>query len=83
MALDPQRAFVLGRRWDLLAWNRAANVVFDIDQEMPRHSRNLFWRLLTKPSIRHYPEWERHLGFVVSQFRADAARDPGDHGTVK
>src|SRR5438105_15654172 len=40
-ALDPHPAFVIGRRWDVLAWNRAAGWLFQFDDPCPPHSGNV------------------------------------------
>jgi transcriptional regulator with XRE-family HTH domain len=78
-ALDPNPAYVLGRRWDLLAWNSAADVVFAFGEIMPPHSRNLLWRIFTAPALReNHTDWERVTRGMIAQFRADSARYPGD-----
>ena len=78
-SLDPHPAYIMGRRWDLLAWNRAAALVFSFDTPMPPHTRNMMWRLFTNPLLRaRNPDWERVARFTVAQFRADYARYPGD-----
>src|SRR5919109_552367 len=40
-------AFVLGRRWDVVAWNEAARVVFGDYGQMTSRERNAVWRLFT------------------------------------
>lgn len=78
-SLDPHPAYILGRRWDALAWNRAAALVFSLDTPMQPHSRNMLWRIFTNPRLReHNPDWERVARFIVAQFRSDYARYPGD-----
>jgi len=77
--LDPAPAYVLGRRWDYLAWNRAAEHVFSLAQPVPPHPRNLVWRLFTDPASKaRYPEWERTARGVVMEFHTASARYPGD-----
>src|SRR5919201_3772884 len=41
--LGPNPAFVLGRRWDYLAWNKAACAVFGDLGKVPRSQRNHLW----------------------------------------
>ena len=78
-SLDPHPAYIMGRRWDALAWNRAAALVFSMDALTPPHSRNMLWRIFTNPRLReHNPNWERVARFTVAQFRSDYARYPGD-----
>ena len=43
-ALDPHLAFVIGRRWDALIWNRAADLLFHFQVPYPPHSGNYVWR---------------------------------------
>jgi hypothetical protein len=77
-ALNPHPAFVIGRRWDVLAWNRAAGLVFQFDEPCPPHTRNVLWRYLTRESRTIDPDWETRARSLVAQFRADYARYPGD-----
>jgi len=49
--LNPSPAYILGRRYDYLAWNRAADGLFSIsdviaDASSP-YARNMIWRLFT------------------------------------
>lgn len=52
-ALNPLPAFVIGRRWDVLTWNRAADLLFHFHEPYPPHSRNVVWRFFNAP--RHAP----------------------------
>jgi transcriptional regulator with XRE-family HTH domain len=79
-ALDPHPAYVLGKRWDLLKWNRAAELVFAFSAIAPPHSRNMVWRCFTSPELRSHRKWAQLARSVVAQFRADSARYPGDRG---
>jgi hypothetical protein len=76
--LNPHPAYVMGRRWDLLEWNRAAELVFSFSDIAPPHHRNLLWRIFTHPGLRAHKDWDKHAHAAVSQFRADSARYPGD-----
>ena len=78
-ALDPNPVYVIGRRWDLLAWNQAAEAVFHFSTIAPPHTCNLVWRVFTTPELmsdRAY--WEVVARRFVERFRADYARYPGD-----
>jgi transcriptional regulator with XRE-family HTH domain len=79
IALDPHPAYVLGRRWDLLAWNRAAELVFDFSNIAPPHSRNFVWRSFTSPVLRMHRQWDKLAQSLIAQFRADSAKYPGDN----
>jgi transcriptional regulator with XRE-family HTH domain len=77
--LGPNPAYVLGRRWDYLAWNRAASAVFGDFGLVPRASRNHVWMYFMNPARRElFPDWERGSRLMVAKFRADNARHIGD-----
>jgi transcriptional regulator with XRE-family HTH domain len=72
-------AFVLGRRWDYLAWNRAACALFGDFDKVPRAARNHLWLMFMDPGRREmFPDWERGAWRVVAKFRADSASHIGD-----
>lgn len=78
-ALNPHPAFVIGRRWDVLTWNRAADLLFHFHEPYPPHSRNVVWRFFQRAEARTFdPDWEIQAQNLVAQFRADYARYPGD-----
>jgi transcriptional regulator with XRE-family HTH domain len=76
--LNPTPAYVLGRRWDYLAWNQAADRLFAISDASSRYARNLVWRLFTNPTMRERPKWEQLARSTLAEFRAANARYPGD-----
>lgn len=80
--LNPSPAYILGRRYDYLAWNRAADALFAIsdilaDTSSP-HARNMLWRLFTSPTTRARPNWEMVARATLAEFRTASARYPGD-----
>lgn len=77
-ALNPHPAYVMGRRWDLLFWNQAADLVFSFSEIAPPHSRNFIWRSFTSPVLRRHQNWEQLAKGLMAQFRADSARYPDD-----
>ncbi|MHB1629108.1 MAG: helix-turn-helix transcriptional regulator [Bacilli bacterium] len=77
-SLNPHPAYVLGRRWDLLAWNQAAEFVFEFSDIAPPHSRNFLWRSFTHPNLLRHEHWHLRVPILVAQFRVDFARYPGD-----
>lgn len=77
--LDPHPAYVIGRRWDVLTWNRSAEHLLAFSTTPPPHPRNLVWRFFANPrQPRNNPHWEEVAKGVVAEFRADCARYPGD-----
>ncbi len=77
--LDPHPAFVLGPRWDYLAWNRAADYFWSISRMAPPHARNHIWQFFARLDGRlDHPGWEQYTRGMLAEFRADAARHAGD-----
>src|SRR6266702_7187320 len=72
-------AFVVGRRWDVVAWNEAARVVFGDFRQMTTFERNSVWQLFTSSTHRQLlVDWEGHARRLLAQFRATCGRYPGD-----
>lgn len=76
--LDPAPACVLGRRWDYLAWNHAADALFAISEAASPYERNRIWQLFTSPTARERPHWEQIARSTLAEFRTASARYPGD-----
>ena len=66
-----QPAYVTGRRRDLVAWNAAANDIFDFDA-LAQGERNILVSMLTVPRSRDLfgPGWAEEAQRMVAQFRA-------------
>src|SRR5579884_3894742 len=52
-ALNPVPAYIIGRRWNFLAWNTAADHVLGLSQSLPPYEHNAVWRIFTHPLVRH------------------------------
>jgi transcriptional regulator with XRE-family HTH domain len=77
--LGPNPAYILGRRWDYLAWNDAATALLGDFATIPRAARNHAWQTFTDPARREmFTDWERSSRVLVAKFRADSARHIGD-----
>ncbi len=77
--LGANPAYILGRRWDYLAWNDAASALLGDLAAIPRASRNHAWLTFTDPARREmFTDWERSSRLLVAKFRADHARHLGD-----
>ncbi|GHO46181.1 helix-turn-helix transcriptional regulator [Ktedonospora formicarum] len=77
--LDPSPAYVMGRRYDYLAWNRVADALFSLSEATTPNERNLVWRFFTNPTARTRPNWETIARATLAEFRAASTRYPGDH----
>lgn len=76
--LNPTPAYAVGRRWDYLAWNKAADGLFSISEASSPYARNMVWRLFTSPTMRERPRWEQLARGTLAEFRTASARYPGD-----
>ncbi|HLZ63018.1 MAG TPA: helix-turn-helix transcriptional regulator [Ktedonosporobacter sp.] len=80
--LNPTPAYAVGRRWDYLAWNKAADGLFAIAETLSEtaspYARNMIWRLFTNPTMRERPNWEMVARATLAEFRTANARYPGD-----
>jgi transcriptional regulator with XRE-family HTH domain len=73
--LDPYPAYLKGRRWDVLAANRAARALFTDWSARPPEDRNKVWWMFTDPAARKiYVDWEKEAADMLGRFRAAAAR---------
>lgn len=73
MAYSP--AIVRTAAWDVVAWNRAAAAVLTDYGALPPEKRNVLRMIFCDPRVRAAQfDWDSVARFVVSAFRADAAR---------
>ena len=76
---DQIPAFVLGRRWDVLAWNRAALGFYLDFEQVPANERNLLWLIFTDSTLRSsIVDWRSRGQDTLARFRADYGRHAGD-----
>jgi transcriptional regulator with XRE-family HTH domain len=72
-------AYLLGRRWDYLAWNDAMAAVFGDPSDLPDGLRNHMWVVFTDPSYRKLvPDWTKGARTALARFRSDHARHVGE-----
>jgi len=77
--MDPIPALVIGRRWDVLAWNRGARAFFLDFEQVPANERNMLWLLFTNPALRSLVvDWRERAQDTLARFRADYGRHAGD-----
>ena len=85
--LDPYPAYLKGRRWDVLAANRAARALFTDWEARAPDDRNKVWWMFTDPAARKvYVHWEKEAADMLGRFRAAAARrldDPDFTGLIE
>jgi len=74
-----QPAYVLGRRWDVLAWNAAATAVFGDFGRWEGDARNMMRLMFADASYRGLlADWDDVAPMTLAMFRADSARHAGD-----
>jgi transcriptional regulator with XRE-family HTH domain len=78
-AMDGVPAIVVGRRSDILAWNRMAAAVFGDLSELPAQERNWARLVFLRPEYRDLiVDWEQKAIDIVCQLRMDAGSHPDD-----
>lgn len=82
-ALDPTPAYIRGRRWDILAYNRAADAMYGFSQ-LTGPERNMVWRMF-RGSLTPCKLGDRESAMrrLVAQFRGVAAKYPNDSSFVE
>ncbi|WP_406208561.1 helix-turn-helix transcriptional regulator [Kitasatospora sp. NBC_01560] len=78
-AMESVPAYVLGRRLDIVGWNRLGNALLGDFSAMPAEQCNMAWHVFLDPAARElYDDWEGKAADVVGILRLDAGRDPDD-----
>lgn len=77
-ALDPHPALAIGRRWDALAWNQAARLLWHFDDPCPPHAHNLIWRFFAREAQPYDSDWVRLAQNYAAAFRTAYVRYPAD-----
>ena len=77
--LDPLPAYVKGRRWDILAANRAARELWTDWPARPVAERNIVWWTFLDPAARSVlADWATEAPELLARYRGAAARYAGD-----
>jgi transcriptional regulator with XRE-family HTH domain len=65
-------AYIMGRRWDILAWNEAACALLGDFAAMDAWDRNVVVQIFARPTNRQFiSNWEKHAKIVLAEFRAN------------
>ena len=74
-----QPAYVTGQRWDVLAWNAAAEEIFAFGR-LKEEERNTLLSMFTRPATRKLfgAGWEQEARRMIAQFRANYDLFAGD-----
>lgn len=72
---QPYPAFVIGRYWDILAWNQSADLLLGGLDCLPADERNHIWHMFVNPMVREsLINWEQHAQRMIAEFRASYGR---------
>ncbi|CAL9454987.1 helix-turn-helix transcriptional regulator [Streptomyces sp. Tu 3180] len=78
-SMDTVPAYVVGRRSDILAWNRMAAALFGDWGRMPAQERNWARLVFLNPDYRKlFVEWDQKAYDMVAYLRMDAGCHPDD-----
>lgn len=78
-ALGPIPVHVVNRCFDILAWNRAATVVWLHPASIPEPERNFVWQFFGNPDVRTLlTDWELHARQLLAQFRFSYGQNQDD-----
>ncbi|GGV26865.1 helix-turn-helix domain-containing protein [Streptomyces griseoflavus] len=78
-SMDTVPAYVVGRRSEILAWNRMAAALFGDWGRMPAQERNWARLVFLDPDYRDlFMEWDQKASDMVAYLRMDAGRRPDD-----
>lgn len=78
-SMDPSPAYVLGPRWEFLAWNSAEARLYPRIEQLDGIERNLVWVLFAEPAIRELiVDWDIHARQALAEFRAATSSTRGD-----
>jgi hypothetical protein len=82
--LDPCPTYVTGRRFDVLASNRAARALWTDWRARPPEDRNMLWWTFADASARTIlVEWETEAAALLARYRAEADRHLDDPGFLE
>jgi PAS domain-containing protein len=77
-SINPNPAYVLDTRWDILAWNRGAEELFGDFNALPESRRNFVWLTFAGRFRSLYVNWEQVARCVIAHFRSDSVSHVGD-----
>ena len=73
-SMEPAPAYVLGPRWEFLAWNRPQARLYPVIERLDEIERNLLWAMFAEPSVRPLlDDWPAQSRRILAEFRAGTA----------
>jgi transcriptional regulator with XRE-family HTH domain len=73
-------AYVTDQRLNIVAWNKAASLIYGNYESMSTRERNTVWRTFNSPYVRQLLQenWEAHARDRLAHFRASYGKFAGD-----
>lgn len=72
-------AYISDQRFNILAWNQLASIIFGDFSHKSGRERNKVWLMFTQPDYRKlYINWERQAKLTIAQFRAVYGQNIGN-----
>ena len=73
-SMAPAPAYVLGPRWEFVAWNRPQALLYPAIEQLDGVHRNLLWVVFAEPAARALiVDWESQARRIMAEFRAGTA----------
>lgn len=73
-SMHPAPAYVLGPRWEFLAWNEAQARLYPMIERLEGDDRNLLWVVFAEPAARALiVDWPDQARRIMAEFRAGTA----------
>jgi transcriptional regulator with XRE-family HTH domain len=80
-SLSPNPAFVMNRRWDVLACNRISDLLFHFYELYPPHSPNIVWNFFVQDALYQTDsDRERQAKHLIARLQLDYVRYSDDAG---
>ena len=78
-SMDPAPAYVLGPRWEFLAWNTAQSRLYPMIDQLRGEECNLLWVMFAEPTARVLVgDWPDQSRRILAEFRAGTVERRGD-----
>jgi len=78
-SMDPAPAYVLGPRWEFLAWNTAQSRLYPMIDLLSGEECNLLWVMFAEPTARVLVgDWPDQSRRILAEFRAGTVERRGD-----
>jgi len=77
-------SFIMDTRWNIIAWNKAASVVFADFSKIDVSKRNMVWMMFTYDDYKKlFIDWEFHAQGILARFRSTSGQYIEDPWFVK